>query len=140
MTVYLDTSVIIALIAEEPASEAIRNWFRNATDRMIVSDLVRLEFAAFVSRAVRTKRFDAHQAGLALRRFDQLRKSCDTLEHTPRVFSRAEELIRDFSMKLAAADALHLASALDTDLSLLTLDTRLQEAAKSNAVGAIVVR
>ena len=139
MTVYLDTSVIIALIAEEPASETVRNWFRNATERMIVSDLVRLEFSAFVSRAVRTKRFDAHQAAVALRRFDALRKSCDALEHTARDFSRAEELIREFAMKLAAPDALHLASVLAAKTSLLTLDMRLREAARLSAIMPIVV-
>ena len=79
---------------------------------MIVSDLVRLEFSAFVSRAVRTKRFDSDQAALALKSFDELYKSCDSLEHTLRDFSRADELIREFATKLGAADALHLASVL----------------------------
>ncbi|MBV8848339.1 MAG: type II toxin-antitoxin system VapC family toxin [Methylobacteriaceae bacterium] len=139
MTVYLDTSVIVALVAEEPTSKIVRHWFRNATDRLIVSDLVRLEFSAFVSRAVRTKRFDADQAALALKSFEELRKSCDVLEHTPRDFSRADELIREFATKLAAADALHLASALAANMSLLTLDTRLQDAARSNAVAIIAV-
>jgi predicted nucleic acid-binding protein len=139
VTVYLDTSVIIALIAEEPASESVRNWFRNATDRVIVSDLVRLEFSAFISRAVRTNRFDTDQAAAALGSFDELRRACDTLEHTPSDFSRADELIREFSMKLAAADALHLASALAANVSLLTLDRRLRDAAGSKDLATLAV-
>jgi len=107
---------------------------------MIVSDLVRLEFSAFVSRAVRTKRFDSDQAALALKSFDKLHKSCDSLEHTLRDFSRADELIREFATKLGAADALHPASVLAADISLLTLDTRLQDAARSKAIAAIAVR
>jgi hypothetical protein len=107
---------------------------------MIVSDLVRLEFSAFVSRAVRTKRFDSDQAALALKSFDELHKSCDSLEHTLRDFSRADELIREFATKLGAADALHQASVLAADISLLTLDTRLQDAARSKAIAAIAVR
>jgi predicted nucleic acid-binding protein len=138
VTVYLDTSVIIALIADEPASESIRNWFRNSTDRVILSDLVRLEFSAFISRAVRTNRFDADQAAAALGSFDELRRVCDALEHTPRDFSRADELIREFSTKLAAADALHLASALAANVSLLTLDERLRDAASSKSLATVV--
>src|SRR5947209_14118200 len=138
MSVYLDTSVIIALIADEPASESVRNWFRNSTDRVILSDLVRLEFAAFISRAIRTNRFDADQAAAALASFDELRRACDTLEHTPSDFSRADELIREFSMKLAAADALHLASALAANVRLLTLDGRLQDAGSKNLATVLV--
>jgi predicted nucleic acid-binding protein len=138
VTVYLDTSVIIALIADEPASESIRNWFRNSTDRVILSDLVRLEFSAFISRAVRTNRFDADQAAAALGSFDELRRACDPLEHTPSDFNRADELIREFSTKLAAADALHLASALAANVRLLTLDERLRDAASSKSLATVV--
>jgi predicted nucleic acid-binding protein len=138
VTVYLDTSVIIALIADEPASQSVRNWFRNSTNRVILSDLARLEFSAFISRAVRTNRFDTDQAAAALGSFDELRRACDTLEHTPRDFSRADELIREFSMKLAAADALHLASALAANVSLLTLDERLRQAAGSKNLATVV--
>jgi predicted nucleic acid-binding protein len=139
VTIYLDTSVIIALIADEPASESVRNWFRNSTDRVILSDLVRLEFSAFISRAVRTNRLDTDQAAAALGSFDELRRACDALEHTPSNFSRADELIREFSMKLAAADALHLASALAANVRLLTLDERLRDAAGSKNLATIVV-
>jgi predicted nucleic acid-binding protein len=138
VTVYLDTSVIIALIADEPASESVRNWFRSSTDRVILSDLVRLEFSAFISRAVRSNRFDTAQAAAALGSFDELRRVCDALEHTPGDFSRADDLIREFSTKLAAADALHLASALAANVSLLTLDGRLRDAAASKNLATAV--
>ena len=138
MSVYLDTSVIIALIVDEPASESVRNWFRNSTDRVILSDLVRLEFSAFISRAVRTNRLETDQAAAALGSFDELRRACDTLEHTPSDFNRADALIREFSTKLAAADALHLASALAANVGLLTLDERLRQAASSKNLATAV--
>jgi predicted nucleic acid-binding protein len=140
VTVYLDTSVIIALIVEEPSSKTVPELVSQRDRSNDRQRFVRLEFSAFVSRAVRTKRFDSDQAALALKSFDELHKSCDSLEHTPRDFSRADELIREFATKLAAADALHLASVLAADLSLLTLDTRLQEAARSKAIATIAVR
>jgi predicted nucleic acid-binding protein len=140
VTVYLDTSVIIALIVEEPSSKTVPELVSQRDRSNDRQRFVRLEFSAFVSRAVRTKRFDSDQAALALKSFDELHKSCDSLEHTPRDFSRADELIREFATKLAAADALHLASVLAADLSLLTLDTRLQDAARSKAIATIAVR
>jgi hypothetical protein len=46
---------------------------------------------------------------------------------------------RQFSTKLAAADALHLASALAANVSLLTFDERLRDAAGSKNLATIVV-
>ena len=46
MTVYLDTSVVVALIVDEPSSEAARAWFRRADDDFIMADLAAVEFAA----------------------------------------------------------------------------------------------
>jgi predicted nucleic acid-binding protein len=46
-----------------------------------------------------------------------------------------EQLVLDFSTKLAAPDALHLASALNVGARLLTLDERLAEMARSRGLG-----
>ncbi|MGJ0454481.1 MAG: PIN domain-containing protein [Methylocystis sp.] len=44
-------------------------------------------------------------------------------------FELALRLVRDFSTKLATPDALHLASAINLEASLVTFDARLKEAA-----------
>ena len=49
-------------------------------------------------------------------------------------FAMAEELIRDFSTKLAAPDALHLAATINIGAALATLDLRLAETARSRGV------
>jgi len=99
-----------------------------------VSDLSGLEFAAVVSRAVRTRRFDPEAAARALASFDEIRADSLPQSHGRGEFELAERLIRDFATKLAAADALHLASAKNAGAALATLDPRLAEAARAQAV------
>ena len=57
-----------------------------------------------------------------------------TAEPRPKRFLLAERLVRDFSTKLAAADALHLASAKNAGAALATFDARLAEAANGLGV------
>ena len=134
MTVYADTSVIAAVVFEEPASEAAREWFRRTTQRIIVSDLARLEFAAVVSRAVRTGRFNDGQAARAFASFDEFRAASLATSHGRSDFEFAEKLVRDFATKLSAPDALHLASAKNAGAALATFDARLAEAARAQSV------
>ena len=49
-------------------------------------------------------------------------------------FAHAERLIRDFATKLAAPDALHLASAKNSGAALATFDARLADAARAQGV------
>lgn len=101
---------------------------------MIVSDLTGLEFAAVVSRAHRMRRFDDDAAARALASFDEIRADSLPQSHGRGDLELAERLIRDFSTKLAAADALHLASAKNAGATLATLDVRLAEAARGQGV------
>lgn len=134
MTTYVDTSILAAAIFEEPRSAAARDWFRRMSEHVIVSQLAGLEFAAVVSRALRTRRFDNDAAARALMSFDELRAASLPLHHGRSDFELAERIVRDFSTKLAAADALHLASAKNAGATLATLDARLAEAARGQGV------
>lgn len=65
-----------------------------------------------------------------LAEFDLLREDCLTHALGPSDINGAERLVRDFSTKLAAPDALHLASALNLGATLVTFDERLANAAR----------
>ena len=134
MTVYVDTSLLAAAVFEEPWSEPARAWLKRTTQQLIVSDLARLEFAAVVSRAVRTGRFDDKAARRALRSFDEFRSASLPMSHASDDFDSAEQLVRDFATKLSAPDALHLASARNAGAALATFDVRLAEAARAQGV------
>jgi predicted nucleic acid-binding protein len=134
VTTYVDTSVLATAIFEEPRSAAARDWLRRTRDRIIVSDLSGLEFAAVVSRAVRMGRFDTDAAARAPASFDEIRADSLPQSHGRGEFELAERLIRDFATKLAAADALHLASAKNAGATLATFDARLDEAARAQGL------
>ena len=134
MTVYCDTSVIVSVVVLDPHSDIAIAWLRCAQEPVIVSDLAALEFSAVVSRGLRTRRFALEEAAEALADFDRLREQCRRQSHGPEDFAVADSLIRDFSTKLAAADALHLAAAKNAGAVLATFDARLTEAARSRGV------
>ena len=134
MTTYVDTSVLVAAVFEEPRSAGARDWLRRTSERIIVSDLAGLEVAAVVSRARRTRRFDDAAATRALANFDEVRGAALPLRHGRGDFQLADALVPDFSAKLAAADALHLASAKNAGAALATFDARLADAAREHGV------
>jgi uncharacterized protein len=137
VTVYVDTSLLAAAVFEEQGSEQARAWLKRTTQQLIVSDFVRLEFAAVVSRAVRTGRFEGAAAARALMSFDEFREASLQLRHNREDFDSAEQLVRDFVTKLSAPDALHLATAKNAGAALATFDTRLAEAARAQGVEVV---
>ena len=134
MSVYVDTSVLVAVIFEEFSSVETRNWLRRTSERIIVGDLERLEFAAVVSRALRARRLDEREALRALASFDEFPADSLSMGHGRGDFELAEWVIREFTTKLSAPDALHLASAKNAGAALATLDARLAEAAPAQRV------
>ena len=134
MTIYADTSVLIAFVFDEPDSDRVRDWFRRTTQRIIVSDLARLEFPAVVTRSARTRRLNPSEASAALASFDLLAARSHPLSHDRADFAGAEALVRDFMTKLTAPDALHLASAKNAGATLATLDLRLAGAARAQGL------
>ncbi len=134
MRIYADTSVLIAFVFDEPESNRVRHWFRRTTQRIVVSDLARLEFPAVVTQSARTGRLNPGEASAALASFDLLAARSCPLRHDRADFAAAEMLVRNFSTKLTAPDALHLASAKNAGATLATLDVRLAEAARGQGV------
>ena len=78
------------------------------------------------------------QNAAALLDFDAMRAGAERMSHSADDYALAERIVRDRSSKLAAADALHLASAKSAGAAMATLDIRLAEAAA--VYGVAVVR
>ena len=127
----------MALLVEEIGSPAADHWWQSSRGNRIIGVFAAAEVAAAISRGVRTRRFTEEQARVALDDFDLVRSFCDPLWPAPMAFELADSLVRDFALKLAAPDALHLASAMIADATLVTFDERLAKAAR--ACGAWVV-
>ncbi len=89
-----------------------------------------MEVAAVVSRRLRQGLSSEDEARAILRDFDLLRNACGSHVHHRADSELADELVRQFPTKLAAPDALHLASAVNLDATLVTFDQRLAEEAR----------
>ena len=129
--------MIVASIAPDAHSANVGAWLLTVEGALAISDLAALEVSAVISRAFRTGRLDEAAARHALSDFDALRSKCERLANSADNFSAAEAFVRDFSTKLAAADALHLAGAKGAGARLATCDKRLARAAVASLVPVV---
>jgi uncharacterized protein len=132
--IYLDASVLIPLLLTDAHTQRAVDWYSNGNETLIISDLASLEVSAVVLRDLRKGRLADKVAENALLDFDAMRANCERRTHDAGDFLLAQRLARDVSTKLAAADALHLASAKNAGATLATLDARLAEAARGQGV------
>jgi predicted nucleic acid-binding protein len=120
LSVYLDSSAIVKLVARETESNALRRFLRRRAERRVTSALARVE----VVRAVAAAGPEAiAQARRQLARVDQLTVDRDLLD--------AAATLAPGTM-LRSLDAIHLAAAqsLGAELSsVITYDRRMQESA-----------
>lgn len=134
MSVYLDASLLVSALVEEARTGDVRNWLKRVEDVLILSDFAAMEVAAALSRGVRTGRLSVEQANAALADLDALRALTENWTPQRATFALALEMIRDFPLKLAAPDALHLASAATAGAALASFDDRLLNAARARGV------
>jgi uncharacterized protein len=134
LIVYLDTSVLVSIVILDANSEKTGRWYDGLVASVIISDLANLEVCAVISREFRARRFTRASADKAFSDFDALRAASESLSHNAQDFAIADRLVRDYSTKLSAPDALHLASAKNAGATLATLDARLAAAARGQGV------
>jgi predicted nucleic acid-binding protein len=132
--IYFDASVLLPLLIADAHTEKAAAWYSDLSATVVVSDFANLEVNAVLSRHLRVGRLKQGEVEDALLDFDTMRAHCERLSHGASDFLLAERLVRDFATKLAAADALHLASAKNAGATLATLDARLAEAARGQGI------
>lgn len=132
---YLDASVLISWLVTDVHTPRVGAWFASARQPLIVSDLAGLEVSAVLSRDLRTGKLTRDEVETALLDLDALRARCRPHRHSQDDYRVAETLVRDFATKLAAADALHLASAGNAGAELATFDERMRAAARMKGIG-----
>ena len=128
---YIDTNVLAAYYCPEPLSEKAERMIRNS-GRPAISDLTRLELYSAISRKVREglapedgnkiiQQFEYHVVEQKL-----YRQYCVEDHH----YVIAANWIAQFNTPLRSLDGLHLAISSSYQLTLLTADIRLAEAAR----------
>jgi len=131
LTCYVDTSVVVSALTREAASGRSLAWLaRQDAGTLAISDWVATEVSSALSIKIRTGAISESQRADALAGFRRLAgRSLTVLSVERSHFSLAARLADQHALTLRAADALHLAVALDHGLTLCTLDQNLAEAA-----------
>ena len=68
-SIYLDTSLLVALYVEEEASDRVTAWFETQSAELVVSDWTLVEFASELGLKVQTRQLTARQADDAQAKF-----------------------------------------------------------------------
>lgn len=130
--VYVDTSVLVALLLKEPRSSDVARWYAACQDDLVSAMWCVTEFASALSIKRRTGQIVEEEAQTAWQRFERLcANDLQLVPVEPATFHRAAVLALDAGSDLRAGDALHLAAALDVkSKGMATLDEVLAKYAR----------
>ena len=141
MTHYLDTSAIVPLILPDAHTSKAKSWLDQTEPDSFVSSFGRVEFAAVVSRRVRSKHLSPAEGLGALTVFEEwLSRTAALVKTTSHDIEAADRIVRDFDTKLSAPDGIHLAVTKRLGAVLVTFDQRLAAAAQLQTVKTILLK
>ena len=130
--IYVDTSVIVALLTVEPRTQDVAAWYAGLRDTPACSDWLLTEFSSALSIKLRTGQINEANAKRVRKEFDLLTEGGLRIVPVSRsAFRRAAEMVSLHDHGLRAGDSLHLAVALELGAShMATLDGTLAANAK----------
>jgi predicted nucleic acid-binding protein len=130
--IYVDTSVIVALLTVEPRTQDVITWYAGLRDAPTCSDWLLTEFSSALSIKLRTGQVTEANAKRVRKEFESLTEGGIRVVQVSRdAFRHAAEMVKLHDHSLRAGDSLHLAVALELGAShMATLDRTLTENAK----------
>ncbi len=138
LSIYLDASVLVALLLEDPFSARAEDLLRQEAKMPVVSDFAAAEFASAAARRVRTGELKADAAREAFADLDGwISGTAQRFETTSADVSMAAGFVRRLDLNLRTPDALHIALTLRSGSSLATFDDRLLASAQALGVPTI---
>ena len=140
MILYLDTSLLIAALTNEPATPRMQDWLGEQNpDDLAISGWVTAEFSSALSLKLRTGQIEAAHRAAALAMFARLSaESLSVLSISALEFHTAARFADRHDLGLRAGDALHLAICADHGATMCTLDRPLARA--GDALGLQTIR
>ena len=131
MKLYLETSVVVALLTKDPQTPRAFRYLNDTTPDLIVSDYAAAEFASAVARRVRVGELSVDAARTAFATFDDfLPGAVQRVETSSADIKNAERFLRRLDLILRAPDAIHIAIAQRIDGPLATFDEKMATAAR----------
>jgi predicted nucleic acid-binding protein len=141
LTLYLDTSLLVAALTNEAETRRVQVWLgEQEPDSLAISGWVTTEFSSALSLKLRTGQIETVHRADALAMFTRL--SADSLTILPvsgLQFGTAARFADQYALALRAGDALHLAICADHGATLCTLDRRLGQAGPVLGVKTMVL-
>jgi predicted nucleic acid-binding protein len=129
---YLDASVLVALILNEPLSARADALLRNSGPVVLVSDFAAAEFASALGRRVRTGQMTAVTGRLAFANMDAwAARTTQRIETTSADVTVAEAFLRRLDLTLRTPDALNIALAQRESAALAAFDAKMATAART---------
>ncbi len=134
--IYVDTSVIVALLSVEPKTQSVTAWYAGLSDVPTCSDWLLTEFSSALSIKLRTDQINEVNAKRVRKEFALLTEGGLRIVPVSRgAFVHAAEMVKLHAHGLRAGDSLHLAVALELGATrMATLDGTLAANAKRNGM------
>lgn len=129
--VYIDTSVIVAMLTNEPKTQSCVDWFSRLKQTPVSGDWLIAEFNSAIAIKSRTGQLQTKHIKPILQQFEALINGGIKLMPVSReAFNQAGKLARIYA-NIRAGDALHLSVALEcVAKEFITLDNAQAETAK----------
>ena len=135
MKLYLDASIIVALLTNDIFTSRADIYIRSQTPILIVSDFAGVEFASVIARRVRTREVTQQTAQITFLEFDTWStRNTEYVETTTADVTAAARALRRLDMTLRTADALNIAIAQRVNATLMTFDQKMAIAAQTLGV------
>jgi predicted nucleic acid-binding protein len=130
--IYVDTSVLVALLTNESTASIIQQWYAEDDNQVFVTaDWTLTEFSSAVSLKQRTGQLTSRQVNTIHKIFDDFLDGGIRLAEVSRIAYRNSAKLIQNMQGLRAGDALHLAVAIELDVKeFATLDKLLIEKVK----------
>lgn len=137
--IYVDTSVIVALLTVEPRTQEVIAWYAGLSETPTCSDWLLTEFSSALSIKLRTGQIGEANAKRVRKEFALMAEGGLRIVSVSRgAFGRAAEMVKPHAHGLRAGDSLHLAVALELGASqMATLDRTLATNAKRHGMELI---
>ena len=134
--IYLDTSVVVALLTREERSTQALEWLEQCRETLISSDWLITETHSALGIKQRHHGLSPQARQAAAEQFERLLRGGIELRSLDRGrFRQAAELLQNPELGLRAGDALHLAVALHSRCSrLASFDGRMLQAATAQGL------